>query len=134
MSSDTLNMPWRIFLKNIETSIKIGIHDHEKKPQRLQVNVTMEGEYPCFSTNINDYYNYDVIKCYVTEEWPTRPHVLLLENLVVDLLDFIFSSNDSVEYANVSISKLDIFQQVEAVGVEAEWVREDYENYQPKDE
>ena len=134
MSSDTLHMPWRVFLKNIETTVKIGIFENEKKAQRLQVNVAVEGEYPCFSTNLKDYYNYDLIKRYVTEEWPKRPHVLLLENLVVDLLDFIFSSNDSVEYANVSIGKLDIYKQVEVAGVEAEWVREDYENYQPKDE
>jgi hypothetical protein len=53
---------------------------------------------------------------------------------VVDLLDFIFSSNDLVQYANVSIGKLDIYKQVEVAGVEAEWMREDYENYQPKDE
>ena len=124
MSSD---MRWRIRFRNLETRIRIGLHDHEKEPQRIIVNVLVEGHYPYNPGSVKECFNYDHVHSLVVKKWPQQPHKLLLEHCVVELLEHIFSVDDRVEYAKVSVSKPDIFPDTEAVEVEGEWTRADFE-------
>ncbi len=119
-------MVWRVYVKNLETNIKIGIHAHEHKPQRVLVNATVTGRYPSHPSSINDCFNYDHIHKLVVTEWQKRPQTKLLETLVVEVLEYIFRIDNRVEAAKVSLCKPDIFQTAESVGVEAEWTREEY--------
>jgi dihydroneopterin aldolase len=68
----------------------------------------------------------------LVNDWPNRSHVDLLETCVSDLLMFIFRASDNVVSAKVSVCKPDIFPEVEAVGVEAQWTRADFERLSVK--
>lgn len=129
MSSKNATQRWRINIRNMETTIRIGIHPHEKKPQRVLINTTVEGVYPAAPTKIGDCFNYDLIQRLVVQEWPKQPHVDLLETYVSELLMFIFRSDDRVDFARASVCKPDIFPEAQSVGVEAEWTRADFERY-----
>lgn len=126
MQSD---MRWRIFVKDLETRVKIGIHQHEREAQRLLVNAEIEGIYSAMPKGIEDCFNYDHIHNLVIGQWPSRPHVELLETLVIDLLKHIYTMDQRVDYAKVSISKPDIFKEAQGAGVEAGWTIEDYRHY-----
>ncbi len=120
---------WRIHVTNLESSICVGIHQHEKEKQRIIVNAFVEGEYPENPQTINDCFSYDYIYDLVVNEWPKHPHKLLLENCVVELLEHIFRIDGRVDLANVRICKPDIFPQAESVGVETQWTRADYKKF-----
>ncbi|MDE3016693.1 MAG: dihydroneopterin aldolase [Pseudomonadota bacterium] len=128
MSSD---MRWRLQLRNLQVCLRIGIHPHEQKPQRVFVNAAIEGDYPLKPQTIEECFNYDDIHRLVVNEWPERTHTDLLETYVIELLQHIFSMDKRVEYAKVSLSKPDIFPEAESVGVEAEWTREDFNRLCP---
>jgi 7,8-dihydroneopterin aldolase/epimerase/oxygenase len=120
------NQCWRIHVKNMETVIHIGIHDHEKSPQRIIVNAVIEAQYALKPKTIKECFSYEHIYKLVVEQWPKRPHIHLLESCVVELLEHVFRIDDSVMFAQVSVCKPDIFPEADAVGVEAQWTREDY--------
>lgn len=122
-------MLWRIFVKDLESRIRIGIHDHEREAQRVLVNAEVEGVYSMSPLSIEDCFNYDHIYQLVVKEWPCRLQVQLLETLVAEALNYIFRSDARVCRATVRISKPDIFKEAAAVGVEASWVRSDYEKH-----
>jgi dihydroneopterin aldolase len=118
---------WRINIKNVATTIRVGIHPHEQEPQRVFVNGSVEGNFPVHPKSIADCFNYDHIYDLVVKEWPKRPHTPLLETLVAELLEHIFLLDSRVDFARASVCKPDIFPEAEAVGVEAEWTRADFE-------
>jgi 7,8-dihydroneopterin aldolase/epimerase/oxygenase len=121
------NQRWRLHVKNLETSLRIGIYPHEKQaPQRVLVSAVVEAEYPLKPQSIEECVNYDMIYRLVVEEWPARAHIDLLETFVIELLEYIFRENSGVAYAKVRLDKPDIFKEAEAVGVEAEWTREEF--------
>ena len=118
---------WRIHVKNMQTNICIGLHSHEQVPQRVLVNATIEMLGPTRPESIEDCFNYDHVRKLVVGEWPQRAHVFLLESYVTELLEHIFHIDPRVVYAKASVCKPDIFADTEAVGVEAEWTRVDFE-------
>ena len=125
----SFDMRWRIHIKNLETYVCIGIHAHERVPQRLYVNAVIEGDYPFRPASIADCFNYDHIHRLVVQEWPKRPHTDLLETYTLELLEHIFRIDGRVTLAKVSLSKPDIFSEADSVGVEAEWTRADFERF-----
>lgn len=127
MSSDIKKHRWRVHVTNLQTTIRVGIHEHEKEKQRIIVNAIVEGEYPAKPQVIEDCFNYEYIHNLVVDEWPKKEHKLLLENCVVELLEHIFRSDERVDYASVRVCKPDISSHAEAVGVETEWTRKDFE-------
>ena len=129
MSSNTPKHRWNIHIKNMVTTIGVGIHPHEQIKQRVVVNVVVEGEYLAKPQVIEDCFNYDYVHELVVNEWPKREHKLLLENCVTELLEHIFRCDSRVDCASVRVCKPDIFPQVEAVGVETKWTREDFEKF-----
>jgi dihydroneopterin aldolase len=124
MSSD---MRWRINIRELTAQLMVGIHAHERQPQRILVNITVEGHYPARPQSIKDCICYEKIYRLVTEEWTKRTHTELLESLIVELLEFVFRKDSRVAFAKVSLCKPDAFANAERVGVEAEWTREDFE-------
>jgi dihydroneopterin aldolase len=129
MSSD---MRWRINIKNLETHIAIGLHDHEKTPQRIIVNAAIDVLSPAKPTSIKQCFNYDHVHKLVVGQWPQRSHVQLLETCVTELLEYIFRADDRVVFAKASVCKPDIFSEAESVGVEAEWTLADFERLAQK--
>lgn len=129
MLSEEPTHRWNIHIKNMETTIGVGIHPHEQTKQRVLVNVVVEGNYPVKPQVIGDCFDYDHIHNLVVNKWPELPHKPLLENCVVELMEHIFRCDDRVDSASVRVCKPDIFQHVEAVGVETKWTRADFNKF-----
>ena len=109
--------------------MSIGIYPHECKPQRVLVNVVVEGKYPVKPQSIAECFNYEHVHNLVIGQWPKRPHIDLLETAVNELLEYIFRSDQRVANVKVCLAKPDIFSEAESVGVETEWTRADFERY-----
>lgn len=124
MSSDQC---WRVYVKDLETLIRIGIYAAEKKPQRVIVNASIEASYSARPASISECISYEHIYNLVAREWPQREHVELLETYIVELLEYIFRLDSRIVSAKVSICKPDVFAEARSVGVEAQWTRSDYE-------
>ena len=126
MRSDQ-NHQWTVMVKKLESSVRIGIHEHEKIPQRILVDAWVRGKYPAVPSTIDQCFNYEVIYDRVVRWWPKQPHVDLLETLVVDLLAYIFSSDARVLSAKVRIHKPDIYAEAVSVSAQTEWTRADFD-------
>lgn len=123
------NHSWRVLVKDLEATIGVGVHMHERKPQRILVNVMVEGLYPAKPQNLKDCYNYDHIHLLVTEAWPKKEHTLLLEECAVELLSYIFHSDSRVTKVRVGVCKPDVYEKAHSVGVETEWTREEFNKF-----
>ncbi len=126
----SLKQKWRFNIKKLETRMRVGCNPKEREPQRIYVNAIMEGEYVLEPQSLDECINYDIIHHLVTREWPKLPHTILLETRINELLEYIFRTDDRITYAKVSLEKPDIFPEMESVGIEAEWTREDFIRYQ----
>jgi len=120
---------WRFNIRNLETRMRIGCDPKEHEPQRILVNVVMEGEYSAAPQSLEQCINYDLVYRLVTQEWPALPHTILLETRIRELLEYIFRADERISYAKVSLDKPDIFPEIESIGIEAEWTRADYLRY-----
>lgn len=115
-------------MRDLLTAVRIGIHAHEQEaPQRLLVNLSLEGEIPLRPATVKDCIDYDHIHAFVTQEWPSRPHVELLETLAGELVDFCFMQDSRLLRLTVSITKPDVFPNAAQVGVELTKTRNDWE-------
>lgn len=120
----------KVIVKDMIVDVRIGLHPHEQEGERSQrviVNVELfavtQGylENPS-RENIIDYdYIYDGIK-----EWSARAHTLLIETYLKELVDLCFR-DERVNACRVSVTKPDIFEEAERVGVEVFMKREDWE-------
>jgi len=132
VASMSSNQRWRVYIKNLETHTRVGIHAHEQIPQRIIVNATIEADYALRPDSIDDCFNYDHLRHWVVTDWPKRPQTALLETLIIELLEHIFHADHRIAYARVSICKPDIFPEAMSVGVETEWTRADFERLATK--
>lgn len=118
----------KVFLKNMELDVRIGLHDHEiGRTQRVHVSVEL---YACCKTYLNnatresiiDYSHiYEALK-----SWAQRPHVLLIETYISDLMAICFA-DQRVQAVRVAITKPDIFPEAETAGVAVFMHRADWE-------
>lgn len=131
MSSTNLVQKWRVHVRNLEIMMRVGCAPEEREPQRVQVSVIIEGVYPVRPQRLDECINYDLVYQLVAKQWPNLPHTILLETRITELLEYIFRSDSRVQYAKVALLKPDIFPEVEAVGLEAEWTRADFERVVP---
>jgi dihydroneopterin aldolase len=123
-------MPWadcrRLFLRNYEVWINIGVHDFEKKgEQRVLINVDLyvplAESTPC-DDRLHEVLDYDFIRRTVSER-VRRGHIHLQETLADDLLKLMLA-HPQVRAARVSTEKPDVYPDCEAVGVEVFGMRE----------
>ena len=110
----------RVFLKNYEVWINIGVHEFEKKAeQRVIINVDLyvplELSTPK-SDELDEVVDYDFIRRTVAERL-SKGHIHLQETLCDDILAAVLS-HSKVHAARVSTAKPDVYPDCEAVGVE----------------
>lgn len=111
--------PVRVLVRDMITSVRLGIHAHEQTdPQRICVNVVLEGRIPLGPTSIAECMDYDHIYARVVKQWPSRSQTALIETLLEELVDFCFLSDERVEQLTASITKPDVFAEAAGVGVE----------------
>lgn len=116
----------RLFLRDYEVWINIGVHDFEKKgEQRVLINVDLYVPL-ALSTPAHDQLeevlDYDFIRRSIAQR-VQRGHIHLQETLADDVLKLMLA-HPSVRAARVSTEKPDVYPDCEAVGCEVFGMKE----------
>ncbi len=110
----------RLFLRNYEVPVKIGVHDFEKKrAQRLLINVDLYIPL-ALSTPVNDQLAEVVDYSFIRDtlyERTSRGHINLQETLCDDIAKMLLA-HPQVFAVRVSSEKLDIYDDCDSIGVE----------------
>ncbi len=116
----------RLFLRNYEVWINIGVHDFEKKgEQRVLINVDLYVPLALSTPKadeLNEVLDYDFMRRSITER-VSRGHIHLQETLVDDVLALMLA-HPNVRAARVSTEKPDVYPDCDAVGVEVFGIKE----------
>ena len=117
----------RLFLRNYEVHINIGVHDFEKQgEQRVVINVELFVPL-ALSTPVEDklreVVDYDFMRATVAER-VGRGHIHLQETLCDDLAGALLA-HSQVRAVRVSTEKPDVYPDCDAVGVEVFRIKED---------
>ena len=116
---------YKIILKNLELNLPIGIFDFEKiKKQRVVMQLELKS-YSNFKFNsIDDCIDYSKIADFI-KNFETQPHVELIEQLQLKIIDFCFSLDEDIYFVDLTIFKPDIIPNVEC-GVNMQFNKEDF--------
>jgi dihydroneopterin aldolase len=110
----------RIFLREAVVDANIGIHAFEKAgPQRLVINVDLFVPLALSTPQhdkIHEVLDYDFVRSTVRKRIE-QGHINLQETLVDDLARALLA-HPSVQAVRVSSEKPDVYEDVEAVGIE----------------
>jgi dihydroneopterin aldolase len=110
----------RLFLRDYEVWINIGVHDFEKKgEQRVLINVDLFvplAQSTPHADKLEEVLDYDFIRRSIAER-VQRGHVHLQETLADDVLKLMLA-HPQVRAARVSTEKPDVYPDCDAVGVE----------------
>ncbi|KQN67775.1 UNVERIFIED_ORG: dihydroneopterin aldolase [Zoogloea ramigera] len=110
----------RLFLRNYEVMINIGVYEFEKKgEQRLLINVDLYiplAESTPVNDQLEEVVDYDFIRDTIAKLM-ARGHVQLQESLCDDIVRAMLA-HPRVRAANVSTMKPDVYPDCEGVGVE----------------
>jgi 7,8-dihydroneopterin aldolase/epimerase/oxygenase len=110
----------RLFLRNYELRINIGVHDFEKQgEQRILINVDLFVPLSLSTPQadeLDEVLDYDFIRRSITAR-VAQGHVQLQETLADDILKTMLE-HPKVRAARVSTEKPDVYPDCEAVGVE----------------
>ncbi|MDQ3187423.1 MAG: dihydroneopterin aldolase [Pseudomonadota bacterium] len=117
----------RIFLRNYVLDANIGVHAHEKTgPQRIALNVDVF-VLLALSTpredRIHEVVDYDFIRLAISHR-VEHGHINLQETLIDDIARVLLA-NPAVRAVRVSSEKHDVYDDVDAVGIEILRFRED---------
>lgn len=116
----------RLFLRDYEVWINIGVHDFEKRgEQRVLINVDLYIPLALSTPTadeLDEVVDYDFIRRTVMERVKLG-HIHLQETLVDDLLKLMLA-HPRVRAARVSTEKPDVYPDCDAVGVEVFGLKE----------
>jgi 7,8-dihydroneopterin aldolase/epimerase/oxygenase len=116
----------RLFLRDYEVWINIGVHDFEKKgEQRVLINVDLYVPLALSTPKadrLDEVLDYDFIRRTIMER-VAKGHVHLQETLADDILALMLAHR-SVRAALVSTAKPDVYPDCDAVGVEVFGLKE----------
>lgn len=110
----------RLFLRNFEVPVRIGVHDFERHgAQRIVFNVDLYvplADSTPRSDRLDEVVDYDFIR-HAIRQRVDAGHIELQETLCDDLLALMLA-HPRVRAARVSTCKPDVYPDCEAVGVE----------------
>ena len=110
----------RLFLRNYEVWINIGVHDFEKRgEQRVLINVDLYiplAESTPTQDELSEVVDYDFMRRSISER-VSQGHIHLQETLCDDVLKLMLA-HPRVKAARVSTEKPDVYPDCESVGVE----------------
>lgn len=110
----------RLFLRNYEVMINIGVHEFEKKgEQRVLINVDLYIPLALSTPShdkLNEVVDYDFIRETISRRM-AKGHVHLQETLCDDVANEMLK-HDLVRAVRVSTMKPDVYPDCEGVGVE----------------
>ena len=110
----------RLFLKDYEVYINIGVHDFEKRAEQrvifnVEIYVPLELNTPK-QDRLEEVLDYDLIRKTIVER-VKRGHIHLQETLCDEIIAAILE-HPNVMAVRVSTAKPDVYPDCEAVGVE----------------
>lgn len=115
-----LNDCRRLFLRNYEVLINIGVHDFEKKgEQRILINVDLFiplAESTPQQDQLDEVVDYDFMRTTIANRM-ARGHIQLQETLCDDVISAMLA-HPKVKAVRVSTEKPDVYPDCESVGVE----------------
>jgi len=99
-----------IALRDVRVPVRVGVYAAEHaKPQELSIDVELYRRLDRLtSTALGECLDYDRIYHHLTEEWPVREHVELLEVLAEGLIELCLSDR-RVEACRVVIRKPQVY-------------------------
>lgn len=110
----------RLFLRDYEVWINIGVHDFEKKgEQRVLINVNLFVPLASSTPKVDELeevLDYDFIRRTIAER-VSKGHIHLQETLCDEVLALMLA-HPNVRAASVSTEKPDVYPDCDAVGVE----------------
>lgn len=110
----------RLFLRNYEVWINIGVHDFEKKgEQRVVINVDLYVPLAVSTPKADELHevlDYDFIRRTIAER-VSRGHIHLQETLCDEVLALMLA-HPNVRAARVATEKPDVYPDCDAVGCE----------------
>ncbi|QOY94808.1 dihydroneopterin aldolase [Massilia sp. UMI-21] len=117
----------RLFLRNYEVMINIGVHDFEKRAeQRVMINVDLyiplEQSTPK-ADQLSEVVDYDFMRDTIAKRI-SKGHIHLQETLCDDVVKAMLT-HPRVRAARVSTMKPDVYADCEGVGVEVFQVKEE---------
>jgi len=117
----------RLFLRNYEVHINIGVHDFEKRgEQRVVINVELFVPL-ALSTPVEDklreVVDYDFMRSTIAQR-VSQGHIHLQETLCDDLAKALMA-HPQVRAVRLSTEKPDVYPDCDAVGVEVFHIKED---------
>ncbi len=116
----------RLFLRDYEVNINIGVHEFEKRgEQRVLINVDLFVPLAASTPHadkLHEVLDYDFIRSTIAER-VSRGHIHLQETLVDDVLQLMLA-HPNVRAARVSTEKPDVYPDCDAVGVEVFGVKQ----------
>jgi 7,8-dihydroneopterin aldolase/epimerase/oxygenase len=117
----------RLFLRNYEVQINIGVHDFEKKgEQRVLINVDLYIPLAVSTPNADELHevvDYDFMRETIARRM-AQGHVHLQETLCDDVVKSMLS-HPLVRAVRVSTMKPDVYPDCEGVGVEVFRIKDD---------
>ena len=116
----------RLFLRNYEVMINIGVHDFEKKgEQRVLFNVDLfipMAESTPMNDQLEEVVDYDFMRETIAQRM-ARGHIQLQETLCDDIARAMLL-HPKVKAVRVSTEKPDVYPDCESVGVEVFSIKE----------
>jgi dihydroneopterin aldolase len=117
----------RLFLRNYEVLINIGVHDFEKKgEQRVLINVDLYIPLALstpLADNLAEVVDYDFMRETIARRM-AQGHVHLQESLCDDVINAMLA-HPRVRAVRVSTMKPDVYPDCEGVGVEVFRIKDD---------
>ena len=109
---------YRIFLRDLEVRLSIGVHEHEhRRTQRVRINVELTVRHPGagFRDEIAAVLSYEGLVDGIRRV-AEAGHIKLIETLADRIADLCLE-DARVTHAEVRVEKLEVFADAAAVGV-----------------
>ncbi|SIT44524.1 Dihydroneopterin aldolase [Paraburkholderia piptadeniae] len=117
----------RLFLRNYEVHINIGVHEFEKRgEQRVVINVELFvplAQSTPVEDKLREVVDYDFMRATIAQR-VSQGHIHLQETLCDDLVKVLLA-HPQVRAVRLSTEKPDVYSDCDAVGVEVFQIKED---------
>lgn len=117
----------RVVLKNAVVERRCGVHlweRHAERPHRLKITIEMFARLQPGHAGPSGIIDYDCVREFL-KTFPTLPHTDLLETIANEIVAKCFEI-EGVEACRIAVLKPDIFNEVEAAGIEVFRTRESW--------
>lgn len=118
---------WSVRIERLPIDLAVGVHVHEHLPQPVQVSLVIKGRTAAKPGALTDCLDYSPLLDWLTGEWPSTPHVALLEARLNELYGRVFSLDHRIDSVWAGLYKLRLGPGAVAVGVERGLTRAEFQ-------